>query len=472
MDELNYHIPKEVINFNDISKIEDNVERAHAYINLGTDALNRGEFTLSIDAFIEAINCSETDSLTQLLARNKIAKQFQILGHPKECIELTKQLEEIYFQQANSADNCTVDFINNRVLNLCLMLDSLTRINDYEHAKQILDTITKFETTKDIQLQVIAAHIQYYGGIHDKTREAKYLNQYFSMVSNTFCNDPSQFQKINEMITFLLITQHIEKAKELMDMMQKPILDSHNQSSKIIFLTNKIMYDKCINDNEQLNKDIIQYHYIINIQINNGIFSAYENTKFRIKADKLRREQKKMLAENLRLQKEAMTDSLVNLPNRSALDAEALKIFNQACSNKSNFAIEMLDIDYFKQLNDTYGHQTGDKALITLANCLKKIQQDNVFVSRYGGDEFCILYYNLSVEEIKHISESLYKEIEKAKFPNNNSKVSQYLTISQGIFVKIPSENDNVWDYLKKADNALYEIKETKRGSIMIKVDE
>ncbi|SER78751.1 GGDEF domain-containing protein [Lachnobacterium bovis] len=468
-EEFSFHTPEGFINFNEISKIDDLTKRAYSYIKLGTDALNCGEFTLSIDSFLEALNCCKVNSLPYLIAQERIAKQLQVLGHPDECIKLNKQIEEVFVQKCNEANAPSKELINNRITNLCLMLDSLVRVKDLDTAKNILDLIIELSPDESLSLYVITAKVQYYGGIHDNDKERYYLDLYITKVKETYIHDSQHYQKINEMLTFLLMSKHFDRAKELIDLLDDAITHSNNQSCKLVFLTNKIAYDKEIGDTKQLNEDILQFHFFVNLQIKNGIYDAYENTKYRINMSKIRNEQKRIHAENIRLQKEAMTDSLVKLPNRGALDIEGHKLFKKAKTTSTNFAVEILDIDYFKQLNDTYGHQFGDKALVALSRCLKKIQHDNVFISRYGGDEFCILYFNLSADKIKKFAKLINIELKKIKIPNNNSKVSPYLTISQGIFIKVPSEKDNLWDFIKKADSALYDIKKTKRGSIKIR---
>lgn len=141
-EEFNFHTPEGFINFNEISKIDDHTKRAYSYIKLGTDALNCGKFTLSINSFLEALNCCKVNSLPYLIAQERIAKQFQVLGHPNECTKLNKQIEEVFVQKCNEANYPSKKLINNRIINLCLMLDSLVKVKDLDTAKNILDLIS------------------------------------------------------------------------------------------------------------------------------------------------------------------------------------------------------------------------------------------------------------------------------------------------------------------------------------------
>lgn len=124
----------------------------------------------------------------------------------------------------------------------------------------------------------------------------------------------------------------------------------------------------------------------------------------------------------------------------------------------------MFDIDYFKKLNDTYGHDVGDKALKKVASCLKKyIKRGTDYIFRVGGEEFAIIVTNEDLENLINITKILQKELKKLAIINENSTVSKYLTISGGLVSLIPSLEDTIDTIMKKADERLYEAKEKGR---------
>ena len=118
-------------------------------------------------------------------------------------------------------------------------------------------------------------------------------------------------------------------------------------------------------------------------------------------------------------------------------------------------AVEMMDIDFFKEVNDTYGHAKGDELLVMLANILKSVEDDKIFVARYGGDEFIIYYYDMTDEQIKEVARHIQKSIEIAGEALGIGKV----TVSQGIVNHIPRPLNRAWDYMNAADLALYFVK-------------
>lgn len=177
----------------------------------------------------------------------------------------------------------------------------------------------------------------------------------------------------------------------------------------------------------------------------------------------------KMEKENMALMELSQTDALTGLWNRFYMNSYAEKAFEQAREQKSSFAVEILDVDYFKQYNDTYGHQAGDKCLIYVANEIKKLQENsNITCFRYGGDEFVILYEGYTMEQIQQYMYGLKQAVLKLHMANHFSKAAEVVSISQGACVGIPGENSRVWDFLQAADMTLYQVKKKSRNNLAI----
>ena len=123
----------------------------------------------------------------------------------------------------------------------------------------------------------------------------------------------------------------------------------------------------------------------------------------------------------------------------------------------------MLDIDFFKQINDTYGHDVGDIAIKNIATVIYKILDEKELVARFGGEEFCILIENKSKE---YVAEK-FREIRMA-FEENIITVKDITfsyTVSIGVCYGL---NDSLEIFLKSADNALYKAKESGRNRVVI----
>lgn len=129
----------------------------------------------------------------------------------------------------------------------------------------------------------------------------------------------------------------------------------------------------------------------------------------------------------------------------------------------------LLDIDFFKEYNDTFGHLKGDECLKLLANKLKSsIKKNTGFVSRFGGEEFLLYIFNVTDNQAVTIAERICKNIENMKIPTANTSVSPYVTISIGISMFKPNKKFDFYDLLKEADKHLYLVKNKKRNGVSL----
>jgi polar amino acid transport system substrate-binding protein len=189
---------------------------------------------------------------------------------------------------------------------------------------------------------------------------------------------------------------------------------------------------------------------------------GYWNRKIS-KANRLLNEaQKQIELKNAELQKLAITDKLTGVFNRSKLDEVLENEINRSERFKHIFGIAFLDIDFFKKINDNYGHQIGDKVLVGIANILKTNTRKTDSIGRWGGEEFLIICPESDENGIKELSENLRKYIE-----NYNFLDTEQITVSFGI--SIYENNDTIDSILKRADDALYDAKNGGRNKVVIK---
>lgn len=161
----------------------------------------------------------------------------------------------------------------------------------------------------------------------------------------------------------------------------------------------------------------------------------------------------------LKLNQLAITDKLTGLYNRvkldKVLDIEILK----AVSSENDISIVFIDIDKFKYINDTYGHQVGDKILkdfsLKLKNCIRKTD----IVGRWGGEEFLIICKNTNLEESLCIAENLRNTIQDMKL-----QTVKNITASFGVATL--KSDDCAQSLLRRADTALYKSKENGRNRV------
>ena len=185
--------------------------------------------------------------------------------------------------------------------------------------------------------------------------------------------------------------------------------------------------------------------------------------------EEVQKEKSKIAAQNRKLEETSETDALTGLANRFRLGRHSAQQFSKAAAAHVSMAVEILDIDYFKQYNDNYGHQMGDSCICKIADQLKRIAKyEGVSVYRYGGDEFVVIYEGLSQKGVEEIACDLQQGIQFQHIPHAYSKTSDVVTISQGICWDYPKEGEMLADYLQMADANLYRVKECGRGGIRI----
>ena len=221
----------------------------------------------------------------------------------------------------------------------------------------------------------------------------------------------------------------------------------------------------------------------INININNLVkaFSKASLDNKKIDTEKLTYTEFVILANNLNetlenknnlekeLQNLSITDELTQLCNRRFFNSKIEEEINRAKRENKHLCLMVLDIDFFKQYNDTYGHQKGDFVLQEISKVLKnRTNRASDFAFRIGGEEFAILV-NLEKNKISEFAEAIKNDIENLKIEHSGNKVSKYVTTSIGVNFKQADELKNIDELFKVADDNLYEAKRSGRNCVVIK---
>lgn len=163
-------------------------------------------------------------------------------------------------------------------------------------------------------------------------------------------------------------------------------------------------------------------------------------------------------------QLKAMTDSLTQLPNRGAYDIYIQSEFDRFRRYGNPLSLVVCDVDKFKSINDTYGHQAGDKVLQLISRQVKKGTRDTDLLARYGGEEFVVILPETDSDGAMQVAEKIRKQVEGSPFHFKGKRVQ--ITISCGIASFTPEcEPEDVFD---AADRALYAAKEGGRNQCQI----
>jgi diguanylate cyclase (GGDEF)-like protein len=162
----------------------------------------------------------------------------------------------------------------------------------------------------------------------------------------------------------------------------------------------------------------------------------------------------------------AATDPLTGLSNRRVLDKRLDDEWRRARRENKPLSVLFIDIDHFKLFNDTYGHVSGDEALIAVADCIASVARRSVdLVARYGGEEFAVVLPNTTAQGAFAVAEQIRRRVESKVIVRGHG-ASQGVTVSVGCATTLPTETDiaNGLDLLAAADQQLYVAKDQGRN--------
>jgi len=201
------------------------------------------------------------------------------------------------------------------------------------------------------------------------------------------------------------------------------------QNQRLILNQNRVLNKKIIKRTKQLNK-------------------AYKNLK----------------SKNRALFKLANMDYLTNINNRASFFSKSIELLKESNRSYSNFAIMIIDIDFFKTINDKYSHAAGDKVLIKFTQTVNSILDEDMVFGRIGGEEFCVTVFDKTPEYVTTLSEAIREKCSQTPVFADSNKIN--FTVSIGIAFK-ENSNQNIDQILHKADILLYKAKESGRNKVI-----
>ncbi len=180
-----------------------------------------------------------------------------------------------------------------------------------------------------------------------------------------------------------------------------------------------------------------------------------------------------LMAENGRLMmqveelvRQTSTDALTGIANRAFFDRRLNELTVQCMRHGREMGVAVIDIDFFKKVNDTYGHLAGDQILQEVAHTLEKVTRTNETLARYGGEEFAVLLEDVTQDGMVIFGERIRSEIEKMEIRFEGTHIP--ITISIGIGCDLPTNDSFGLTLFGRADAALYKSKQDGRNRVTI----
>jgi diguanylate cyclase (GGDEF)-like protein len=174
--------------------------------------------------------------------------------------------------------------------------------------------------------------------------------------------------------------------------------------------------------------------------------------------------EEKLLVMQRQLEDYSFRDGLTGVPNRRKFDAVLDEEWDAARRHTQPLSLILIDIDFFKQYNDHYGHVQGDDCLKRVGTALSGVaSRPRDLLARYGGEEFVLVLPATDEAAATRVSERVRQALFKAQIPHAASSVGQLLTVSQGVGTLIPSASDTLMQFIDAVDRRLYRAKQAGR---------
>ena len=260
------------------------------------------------------------------------------------------------------------------------------------------------------------------------------------------------------------LTERAKELKDIIDLLTKAMvtLDTDNQQyhRKIYRQSEKIEQFTRLDDIKKLKQALI-----LEIENIRQIVRAKQHRD----SKQLKSLSQQVSTLNLELKKarvDSVTDGLTGVFNRKALDHHLVSLVEQNARTPAAFAVLMVDIDDFKAINDAYGHPTGDRVLLALAQKCQGLIRNDDFIARYGGEEFVIVLTNASLIDATQKAQRICTSVGDTRYALSDSRDVHILSITVSIGVSVYRVGDTAQSVIGRADRALYLAKHTGKNRV------
>ncbi len=443
-------------------------EIIYTYNLLGVISDTRGDKLLAVDYYMNGINYGAKLEASEAISviYNNVGLLYQAIGNYEQGASYLQKAFENFKALGNRSVRTYVACMNLAILDV--------KRGRLEEASFYLEESIKYNYEEfgnrfDINRKVAYALFYAAKGLEKEGEEA--FDEVIELIEAGQFR-VSIFEQMIELLTIKVKIEDREKLRYVLSSMDDIAGQYNNTDYALAICTLWCKYFERFEEKELYYKATEEYFRLSekkSIEVNKLLVEAAD---VKINLSNLEKKHRRTARKAEELQKKVLHDSLTKLYNRSALPQIFESRFEYAKHSGNNIGIAIIDVDYFKQYNDTYGHQMGDKCLEHISKLMGKLSDENVLFMRYGGDEFLAMFCDMEYEHVEGLLNLLKSEIEKlyilhAGSPDDKKTV----TLTQGAYYGSPKEGDSLHDYIQLADAALYMGKK-KRNTIVLDVEQ
>lgn len=438
---------------------------AKSYNVLGTTAMFATNNSQAMDYFMTGLRYAEEQGVRDMIGiiNGNIGNIYRDLSDHQSAITYMKRSLEDTERHPDSF---------NEKISLALLYCNLAAcfldLRELSMADSWFNKIKAEHTVhEDIQVSMNVFEIRYFHKMGDTIQREQALQRLIAFLE-TADFSWNVFDDIFSLCEFLQEKEQVDSLLQILSALDKMLSESTFTKFRQRSLSYKIYCYQQKGLNQKLSAAYME-HFDLTKQLEQETAIGIKNDiKLREELETVRAEHQKIHSEHLLLVKKSRQDFLTSLPNREWLDDHLSQVFERARDKQVPMALEVLDIDDFKYVNDTLGHQDGDRYLLALSSRLYELFDKEVFCARQGGDEFVIVYENKTKEEVLSIAQELQRDIRRLSLATADSRRNPPLTISQGICQFIPDIGKTIDHYYQLADQALYRVKNQSKNGIYL----
>lgn len=428
------------------------------------EAYGRGALDVAYNYYMSALEIveDEADSRVRCLLLINLAGLFSRLEYHKEARR--------YFKKGISLlKKDTRDLFYQRNLIAAYMIDGLNSIamGDTGAASKAYRKATDIYNAADASLiqEIHLAYAIFEARLALSLHENKKVRDRSRAIAKQLVEEAALYEVMDDVRDFcltLIEAGYRKEAGRIIEAVEARVTESDVTHAMLRLTEMKVDYYESMRDETNLMKSLTEQNRLfLRSQKEQQELYHYSIGYVQLVGE-LKEEGERIRRENEVLQVQADNDALCGIPNRHAMDRELERAFERAYDAQTPLGIGLLDADRFKEVNDTYGHQAGDRYLSMIGRVLKRAaKKEKIFCARYGGDEFLIIYENMRDGEILRIAAEIGRAVAKGRVTLKGKPAGAGIRISQGICNGVPRQKTKPWDFLSGADAALYEAKRT-----------
>lgn len=434
-----------------------------AFNLVAIDAINNGSFDVAYLYLMNALQTCEglDDPYLLSIIHNNIGQVFGRMHSYQKGVEYVRRSNELQAQCSKDDFYYTINMINGYFAEgtMYALMGNLEGARDMD--RRIAELETDNEAGDNTSVLIPIALLRYLVAVLEENEElSRVRSRDFirTLKDGYFIYD--YILDIEDLCHFLIKRGYLDTVGEILEIVRETVEATNVVQMKKVISSIEIAYYDKMGDVEKVNECLRnQYRLSQQQEMEQNKIYQYSIDLIEI-MEAQRKEQEKMRQENAYLQTQVQTDPLTHIPNRLMLDSLLPQLFETAQREGQSFGVSLMDINKFKEYNDTYGHLAGDICLQKVARAIQKMaEKPGVYCARYGGDEFIMLYVDKKDEEIRKIAEELAEEIRSLKIRHSAMGIEGMVSISQGICNAVPKLYHRQEDYLNEADTALYAVK-------------